>query len=455
MKSFKEFRIKELILHNFPLKILAIIIAIVSWIVIINVDNPSQRKTISGITVNLVNGEALTSKGYIYQVESGTNISVVVKAPQTVVDELKASDFYAYADLGERTPDSNRAQIYVSCIKEGTENTVDIVSLKTEYVQLSIDNRIDKECELELDITGQPADGYVIGDYSISPTTIKVSGAENTVSRIASAKLTYNVSSMTAGIDDSVVPVFYDEFGLEINSDKLELSRNNARIKIDILPTKWVRINYAVSGEPAEGYTLVEQNANMESVNIAASKDLLDKINAIDIPAGTVDITDAVEDKTFEIPLMTYLPAGYRIVSSENTLKVDFSIVGIAERMITFPISEINVDGMSDDYEYQIMSDVGSNSISVKVSGVEEDISSLNASDLGASISLSGKKAGSYTVRVNFNASDVYDISEAYYVKVLINEKNVPTEPETTIEETETETETEEPEETVTVPEEE
>ena len=45
MKSFKEIKIKELILHNFGLKILAIIIAIVSWIVIVNVDNPSQRKT--------------------------------------------------------------------------------------------------------------------------------------------------------------------------------------------------------------------------------------------------------------------------------------------------------------------------------------------------------------------------------------------------------------------------
>ena len=102
MKSFKEIKIKELILHNFGLKILAIIIAIVSWIVIVNVDNPSQRKTISGITVNMINGDALTSKGYIYQIESGASISIVVKAPQTIVDELRSTDFYAYADLSER-----------------------------------------------------------------------------------------------------------------------------------------------------------------------------------------------------------------------------------------------------------------------------------------------------------------------------------------------------------------
>ncbi len=445
MKSFKDIKIKELILHNFPLKILAIVIAIVSWIVIVNVDNPSQRKTLTGITVNLVNGEALTDKGYIYQIESGTSISIVVKAPQTVVDELKATDFYAYADLSERTPESDRAPIYVSCIKEGMENIVDIVSLKTEYVQLSIDNKIDKECELELVISGSPADGYVIGDYSISPTTIKVSGAENTVSRIASAKLNYNVSSMTASIDDVVTPVFYDENGNEISSDKLEMSRTNAKIKIDILPTKWVPINYAVSGEPESGYVFIGHSANMESVNVAASKDNLDNLSSIDIPSGIIDITGASEDKTFEVALMTYLPSGYQIVSSDNTLRVEIDIEPIVEKTISIPVADIATVGMSADYDYKIQSDDGGSLISVGINGIEDDISSIQASDLGALIDLSQKPPGSYTVKINFNDSDIYDIQRSYYVKVIITDINASKETESATENQETESQETEP----------
>ena len=55
MKRFKEIKFKELIFNNFPLKILAVIIAIILWIVIANVDNPSSRKNISGINVNVKN----------------------------------------------------------------------------------------------------------------------------------------------------------------------------------------------------------------------------------------------------------------------------------------------------------------------------------------------------------------------------------------------------------------
>ncbi len=69
---------------------------------------------------------------------------------------------------------------------------------------------------------------------------------------------------MTATINDSVVPVFYDENGVEISSDKLELSRNSASIQIEILPTKVVDINYALSGEVAEGYHIADEKANMK-----------------------------------------------------------------------------------------------------------------------------------------------------------------------------------------------
>lgn len=444
MKSFKEIKIKELILNNFGLKILAVVIAIVSWIVIVNVDNPSQRKTISGITVNMINGDTLTSKGYIYQIESGASISIVVKAPQTIVDELKPTDFYAYADLSERTPDADRAQIYVRCTKEGMENTVDIVSLRTEYVQLAIDNKIDKEVPLELNITGNPADGYVIGDYSISPTTINVTGAESTVSRIATARLNYSVSSMTATINDSVVPVFYDENGVEISSDKLELSRSSAAIQIEILPTKTVNINYALTGEVADGYRIVDQKTNMDSVKVAASKDVLDKITSIDIPSGVVDIDNAQESKHFDIPLKTYLPNGCKIVSSESNLTVDIDIEKISERTISIPMSQIAVSGTASDFKYQVLADNGAGNLSVVVTGSDSDIDSLTADDLGAHIDMSGKGDGSYTIRVNFNQSDDYSISGSYYVKVIvtdITQPETPTEPEEpTTEEPETDT---------------
>ena len=196
MANPKLVKLKQMIFNNIPLKILAVIIAIVAWIVIVNVSDPSQRVTISGISVALLNENSLVDKGYIYQVESGSSISIVVKGPQTVVENLKASDFYAYADLSERTPESDTAKIYVSCTNEEVSEMIDIVSQKTEYIQLAIDNKVDKDLPINVVITGTPASGYVVGNYGSSPTTIKVSGAEATIKKIAYASITYDVESM-------------------------------------------------------------------------------------------------------------------------------------------------------------------------------------------------------------------------------------------------------------------
>ncbi|MCM1307790.1 MAG: CdaR family protein [Butyrivibrio sp.] len=441
MKFFKDIKIKDLIFKNFALKILAVIIAVVLWIVIVNVDNPSQRKTISGITVNLLNGDVLTDMDYIYQVNSGSVISIVVKAPQTIVEELKASDFTAYADLTERAADSDKVPIHVSCTKEDIENQVDIISLRTEYVQLSIDNKVDRDFDLIVDISGNPAENYIVGGNSISPTTIKVSGAESIVSRIESAVLRYNVDGMTDNIDDAVVPVFLDANGSEVSTEKLNVSRKTIRLKIDIFPTKWVPVNFAVSGEPEEGYVMTGSEPSLESVKIAAPKELLEALPAIDIPAGTIDITGLKEDTTLSAALSAYLPSGYSIVSEEQTLSVAVRFERIVTAGISVPIRDISIAGMNGaEYEYEITSG-GQNAVAVEITGRESVIGRITAGDLKLSADLSGRGAGRYRIPISIADDDRYTAASDYYLDVLVRKIIEETTPEeTTSEEDEGET---------------
>lgn len=438
MKSLKEIKFKELIFHNFALKILAVIIAVLLWIIIVNIDNPSYRRTISGIQVNLINGEVLTDKGYVYQIESGSTVSIVVKAPQSVVDDLEATDFYAYADLSERSPDSDTAKIYVSCIKKDAEDQVDIVSQKTEFVQLAIDNRVDKDLDVEVEIAGNPGEGYVVGDFSTSPTTIRISGAEATVDRIKTSKIVYDVSNMIANINEAVKPVFYDENGNEVNTDKLELSRNTVQLYIELLPTKWVPVQFTITGEPAEGYELTDSDQTIKSIRIAAKKELLESMSSITIPSDVVDITGATENKEFEILLSTYLPSGYKIVSSTDVLTVTATIEKVSDSTVYLPVEEIVVNGKDSKLEYTITADNGGNVLDIGVSGVESVINKLSSEDISASIDLSGKTAGKYTMKVSFENNEKYTINKTYYLKVEI------TDPTDIPDNTETDSETEE-----------
>lgn len=419
MKNGKEMKFKNLILNNFALKILAVLLAVAIWVVIVNIDNPSRTTTISGIQVVLQNEDELINKGYTYAIQSGAVISISVKAPQTIVENLEASDFYAYADLSELSPTSDRTPIKVKCQKNEVANQVDIVSLKTEYVKLSIDNKLTKDVAIQAEYTGNPASGYVVGECHVSPTTVTVTGAETVVNQIETAKVTYNISNMTQSISEEAKITFYDKDGKEVKSDLLNLSRNTAKINIEIDPTKKVNINYAITGSPAEGYIISEVENSLEYVTVAANKSILDKITSIDIPAEYIKTEGISEDTVLEIPLAVYLPAGSRIVSSDKTLVLTVKVQ--RERKIGIPYEKINLSGSSNIYEYEIIHN--DDSLEIKVVGDKEDVEKLTVDDFYLTASVAGKKIGKHEVRVTIEDNELYSVTGIYEITIEVTEK--------------------------------
>ena len=89
------------IFNNLGLKLLAVLIAIITWLVVMNISDYTVTKTISGITVMTENGNAIESLGKVYDVSSGKTVDIVVKGPRSVVDSLTIEDFVAKADLSK------------------------------------------------------------------------------------------------------------------------------------------------------------------------------------------------------------------------------------------------------------------------------------------------------------------------------------------------------------------
>jgi YbbR domain-containing protein len=213
---------KKKIFNNIGLKILALLIAIIVWWVVMNIDDPLVKKTISGINVELRNDDDLTDRGYIYEVDSGSVITITVRAPESVAKDLKASDFVAYADLSQLSPLTDSANITIECIKSDVKSDIKEITSKVQVVKLNIDNKETEEIPITINITGSPADNYVLGDSSISQNKIEVTGAASVIEKIASAVISYDVSNMMQSVSEMVTPVFYDGDGNVIDSSSLQ-----------------------------------------------------------------------------------------------------------------------------------------------------------------------------------------------------------------------------------------
>ncbi len=90
--------------NNLGLKILAFLLAILLWLVVVNIDDPISSKTYNNIPVSVINAEVLAEEQQTYQIVDGTQeVAVTVTARRQILDEITSDDITAVADMRELT----------------------------------------------------------------------------------------------------------------------------------------------------------------------------------------------------------------------------------------------------------------------------------------------------------------------------------------------------------------
>lgn len=387
---------KKIIFNNIGLKILALLIAVIVWWVVMNIDDPLVKKTINGVSVELRNDDDLIDKGYIYEVESGNIIAITVWAPESVAKELKSSDFIAYADLSQLSPLTDTANITVECVKSDVKNDIKEITSKIQVVKLSIDNKQTAEVPVTTAIVGNPAENYVIGDISISQNKIDITGAASVIEKIVRAEIKYDVSNMMQSVNEMVTPVFYDETNNVVDTGAIQLSRNSLRLSVVINPTKWIGITINPSVTVADDYKMVGYSLSFDQVKIAGTQESLANISAIDLPSDAIELTDVTESQDCVVNLANYLKASYKIVSGTTELTVHIDIEPMVVKSYIVRKNGIAVNNLGDGLEAQIEDSY----IEVKVKAIQEVHDSFNMDVLNPNIDLKGYGPGEYEVPV-------------------------------------------------------
>ena len=411
---------KEKLLNNLSLKILSAVCAIIIWIIIVNVYDPSTSVTVSGVEVQLVNTESLTEKEYAYEVVDGSKISVYISGPRSIVTDIKAKDIVATADLSNVTVFSDYVDIDVKVVKDGVSASSIEIAPKTTAIRLKIENRVTKTFNIDTELVGTPADGYVIGGQQISPSSVKVTGTSSVVDSISSVKVSYDVSGATMNISDAAPIKIYDSQGTEIVDDRIELSKTAVDIKVNVLMTKTVPVTYKTKGTPADGYWVSGIDQAVTEAVIAGTEDALRDVNSIDVPDSAIDVSGLNADKIFHVRLSSYLP-GNITVMSEGVVNVTVRIYPVSEREISVPVTGIVLSNLPQGYNISF-GDVTAVNITVK--GEQSVLTALTVTGIIPTIDLSGIKEGDNTLRLKVTLPANCTLKQNYTVNVTAESVN-------------------------------
>ena len=94
---------KNRLTNNLGLKLASIFFAMVLWLVVNSINNPTVSESYYNIPVKLLNTDLITDSNQVYEILENTDVinRVVVRAPRSVIEELKTDNIIATADVSE------------------------------------------------------------------------------------------------------------------------------------------------------------------------------------------------------------------------------------------------------------------------------------------------------------------------------------------------------------------
>lgn len=416
-------KILKTLVNNLGFKILAVVLAFILWLVVYNIDDPN--KTVRFTTnVTVENESAITDMNKCYEVLNGTNtITFSVTAKRSVINKLEDTDFVATADMNRMimNSDNKSAKVPIEVISRRSNSSLKYNG-KNQYLEISLDDLVSRRFMITADTTGQVADGYALGEVTVTnPNVLNVTGPATIVDKIDSVVATIDVEGMSMNLSDNVLPVFYDADGNEIDTTRLKYNNTTVTIAAKILRVKEIPLSFTTTGTPSGDYRVVEITSDPENIRIKGASSVLNPIMSLAIPAEVLNVSGARDDLTTTIDITEYLPDEVELVdAADATVTVTVRIEAYQSKTFTIDTKDITVNGLGDGYELAFEQ----NSVTVTISGLQNDLNRLSAADLASAIDVSGMEEGLHQVNLEIELDETNYAARTVSVEVKISKKS-------------------------------
>lgn len=406
---------------NLGLKVIAFIFAALLWLIVVNLDNPVVSKTFREIPVTIVNDDIITSAGDVYQVVGEQSVSVVVYATRDISQELEAEDIVATADVTEMDTATGLIPIEISI----PDYSGDYESAEAVPRNLTIQREKSGKKVLSLSVKAEndPADGYILGNMTVEPEQVTLTGAESVLAQIARAEARVNVEGMTADQKAKAELRLYDADGNVLNPPQIEndLGEEGITVSVEVLKLKSVPIVLDVTGTPAEGYKYTGGTSTPENLQVCGKSADLEGFDEIEISGPVLDVSGASDTIEKNIDISEYLPEGVRLAEQDlGTVKVTLKVEQEGTRSIDFLVSSLRINNLSE--KLQVNYETGAE-IVIRVSGDEARLNTLDITN-AVYVDLGGYTTpGTYDIPVKVDLPDGVTLEEQVSVSLTLEEK--------------------------------
>jgi YbbR domain-containing protein len=364
--------------------LLSVALAILVWFVAVSGQNPFEQQTLPDpVPVSLTNlGPDLLASGPRPGV---TNVTL--RAPRSVWQTLSSDQVSVFADLSGLGPGQHEVALQV--VTEGLQAT-SVLRLNPAVITVDLETSRTRTVAIQVERTGEPAQGFLAGPTVLSRDTATVSGAASLVDRVSYVAGTINLAGSRQSLNQSI-----DLIPVDVNGDRVigvMLEPDQVRVRADIAQRAGYRdiavsINY--TGQAAPGYSVVSVNVSPAVITVASSDpELVDDLPGF-VRTELINIEGATENIIQRIALD--LPEGIS-VQGEPAVTVQFSITPLNSTVqLQVPIRDANLQaGFNARFQPE--------TVTVFLAGPLPVLNALKADDIIVTADLQGLGLGTSRV---------------------------------------------------------
>lgn len=404
-------KIKASLTHNVGIKIIAVIVATLIWLTVINITDPEKSIVIYNVPVEVTHEDAISDMDMVYEVRSNKYVNITVSGKRSVVSKLSADDFRATASLKELSK-VNSIPIEVSAKQGAVARKVTIEKQSVQTLMVDVEEIRKETFDIQVEYSGSAASGFVPSKYTLSKNSVAITAPTSILKDIDKVVAECQLEGNSADFTSKCKLSLYDSKGNVIKTNHLIMSSKQVLVTVEIDQEKEVPIEIGDVGSPAEGYEIKSTILSQDKVNLIGDKEILQSIDSISI-SQDIDISKAKKKYTKTIDLKNYIPEEVTI-DGETTVKIEIEISPLASKTLTIQSSKIKIRNKGDN-QVQVLDDV-----KITLQGENKVISKISLKNISASINVDKLSKGDHSVPVEVEVPEGVAITEEVSVSINI-----------------------------------
>ncbi|WP_312094558.1 CdaR family protein [Niallia sp.] len=349
-------------------------------------------------------------------------VTVTLRGPTVHIQQAKLKkDFEVYVNLANAELGSKTVPLLIKDLSDKIKATID-----PETIKVSVKEKVTKEFTVEAEYSSNSIEkGYAAGTPKVEPKTVKVTGAKEEIEKVAYVKANVNLDENTNEEVSQQAKVSVLDSSL--NKLNVQVEPETVEVNIPVKRTsKTVPINIVEQGTPPANITIDSITLDKKEATVSGPEDVLKEVESTRVE---VDLSTIEKDEELTLPVI--ISNGVTAVDPELvTVKVKVTVekeeqeqqeeedeqeqedqnseeATATENIETKTLSSvpIGIQGLNSSLEATI-DNPSSSSTSLQISGEQNRIRELSASDFKLYIDLTGMDDGEHEVAIKVDGPE-------------------------------------------------